>query len=583
MSFELPPVTLITSTNGLKKISQTLMHAPAIALDTETIRANTADTRPDPRRDRLRLIQLATPEQTYVIDCEKVFPGVLWDLFKRQDLTLIGHNIAFDLQALRSANAPWPDCNLIDTMLAVQVLGMGMEEPKESYSLGDVVDFFLGSPLDKSLQLSDWSGDLSEEQLRYAAVDTAILLPLWAEILPRLQRAELVKIAALEGNVAAGVAWMSWNGMKVDRQRWLAQADVQRVRRAALDVELNEMAGRTINWASAKAQVLPVLRARGLAIEKTDEDTLTPYVTDPVVSKLLERREAAVLAQTYGEKWLRHIHPDTGRVHPEFLQCNSRAGRMIANHPNLQNIPRHQSIYRTFFVADEGNILIKGDYDQIEMRLAALISGDERMIAAYQRGEDLHRLTASGLLDVPVEQITKQQRQLAKPVNFGLIYSMSAPGLQRYAYKDYRVEMTVEQAKAHRDRWFELYPGIADWQRRIDRNLRARGTLDTRTLMGRRRHSVDYPGAAYNSPVQGSAADGCKLALVQVYRQWHRSSNIKLVNMVHDELVLEVSANIVEDISHDLQQAMYEPMVEMVGGRIPIKVEITTGPTWGGG
>ena len=174
--------------------------------------------------------------------------------------------------------------------------------------------------------------------------------PLWWELRPRLLKAaDLIKIAALESAGAAAVAWMSWNGMRVDIDRWKAQAALQMERRGRSDAELNELIGKTINWASAKAQVLPVLRARGLEIEKTDEDTLTPYVTDPVVSKLLERREAAVLAQTYGEKWLRHIHPDTGRVHPEFLQCNSRAGRMIANHPNLQNIPRHQSIYRTFF------------------------------------------------------------------------------------------------------------------------------------------------------------------------------------------------------------------------------------------
>src|SRR5262245_8644853 len=185
---------------------------------------------------------------------------------------------------------------------------------------------------------------------------------------------------------------------------------------------------------------------------------------------------------------------------------------------------------------------------------------------AYCRGEDLHRKTAAGLVGITVDLVTKLQRQLAKAVNFGLIYSMGAEGLQRYAYKEFQVPMTVNEAKAHRTRWFELYTGVEQWHRGIDADLRKRGKLDTRTLMGRRRHSVDYPGAAYNSPVQGSAADGTKLALVQVYRQWHRSSNIKLVNMVHDELVLEVSANLVEDISHGLQQAMYKPMVEMVGG-----------------
>jgi DNA polymerase-1 len=225
---------------------------------------------------------------------------------------------------------------------------------------------------------------------------------------------------------------MSWNGMRVDVDKWKAQAALQMERRGILDAELNALIGKTINWASPKAQVLPLLRDRGLRIENTKEDSLTPYVTDPVVATLLERREAAVLAQTYGERWLRHIHPDTGRVHPEFLQCGSRAGRMICNHPNIQNVPRHQAIYRTFFIADPGCILVKGDFDQIEMRLAALISGDQQMLEAYFKGEDLHRKTAAGLLGITVDLVTNLQRQLAKAVNFGLIYSMGAEGLQQF-------------------------------------------------------------------------------------------------------------------------------------------------------
>jgi len=558
------------------------MQAPTVALDTETIRANPLGTRPDSRRDRLRLIQLATPERTYVIDLQKAPISLLLPFFARKDLTLIGHNIAFDIQALHAAGVPWPDCELIDTMLSTQVLGMGMEEPKVSYSLGDVVDFMLGAPMDKSLQLSDWGGELSTEQLRYAALDSAVLFPLWWELRPRLEAADLMRIAALESAGAAAVAWMSWNGMRVDIDRWKAQAALQMERRGRSDAELNELIGKTINWASAKHQVLPVLRDRGLKIERTNEDTLTPYVTDPVVSKLLERREAAVLAQSYGEKWLRHIHPDTGRVHPEFLQCGSRAGRMICNHPNIQNIPRYQAIYRTFFVADPGCVLIKGDYDQIEMRLAALISQDKTMLDAYFRGEDLHRKTAAGLVGITVDLVTKLQRQLAKAVNFGLIYSMGAEGLQRYAYKEFQVPMTVNEAKAYRTRWFELYTGVEQWHRGIDADLRKRGKLDTWTLMGRRRHSVDYPGAAYNSPVQGSAADGTKLAMHRVYKKWHHDPQVLLLNMVHDELILQAPKDRAEEIKTDLHQEMYAPMAEMVQGGIPLRVEVTVGQSWAG-
>ena len=176
---------------------------------------------------------------------------------------------------------------------------------------------------------------------------------------------------------------------------------------------------------------------------------------------LLDYREAEKRAGTYGLAWLdKALHPVTGRIHADYLQLGSRAGRMSCTKPNIQNLPRTET-YRSCITAEPGSCIVKADYSQIELRIAAVIAQDAAMLAAYRDGQDLHTITAARLLGVAPEQVTSDNRQLAKAVNFGLLYGMGAPRLQTYARQNYRVSLTLKEAEQYRHRFFAAYAGLA--------------------------------------------------------------------------------------------------------------------------
>jgi DNA polymerase I len=266
-----------------------------------------------------------------------------------------------------------------------------------------------------------------------------------------------------------------------------------------------------------------------LPITATNRETLLAHITDEVVIKLFEYRRAANRAQTYGERWLKHSHPATGRVHADYGQLGSRAGRMSCDHPNLQNIPRDPT-YRRLFHVPEGSVLVKADYPQIELRLAAVIAQDEIMLKAYLAGEDIHIQTEAGILGLAPGEVTPKARQLAKAVNFGLLYGMGASKLQETAWEDYGVRLSEVEAHHHRTRWFELYPGIKHWHERTGEAVNRRHGIDTRTLWGRRRLGVDRYTEALNTPVQGTGADGLKLALVRLFEHRDEVPHTQLIN-----------------------------------------------------
>jgi len=256
---------------------------------------------------------------------------------------------------------------------------------------------------------------------------------------------------------------------------------------------------------------------------------------------------------------------------------------MACDHPNLQNIPRSGPL-RNYIRAPEGRIFVIADYSQIELRIAAKISGDREMLSAYAEGRDLHTLSAQSLTGR--DEVTKDDRKLAKAVNFGLLYGMGAKGLQSYALKGYGIEMSLEQAVLYRKRFFKIYPGLRRWH---DGQRRAwqLGETETRTLTGRRRMDVDRLTDRLNAPVQGTAADGLKLALAVLWERKGECSGAIPVLVCHDEVVVECDADKAQKAKEWLEKAMIEGMdVVMNETReidVPAEVEVRITRSWGEG
>jgi len=246
---------------------------------------------------------------------------------------------------------------------------------------------------------------------------------------------------------------------------------------------------------------------------------------------------------------------------------------MACRAPNLQNLPRDPR-YRKCFTAPPGRVLVKADYSQIELRIAAKVSGDADMLASYQKGADLHTLTAQKVLGI--QSVTKEQRQLAKALNFGLLYGMGAKGFRVYARTQYGVNLTEEEAAGCRTAFFRTYRGLAKWHRSMPKLA-----MDSRTLVGRRRKHVERFTEKLNVPVQGSGADGLKRALALLWERRGECPGALPVLVVHDEIVVEAPADQADTAAAWLRQAMLDGFGNWLDP-VPIVVEVTTARTWGG-
>ena len=293
----------------------------------------------------------------------------------------------------------------------------------------------------------------------------------------------------------------------------------------------------------------------------------------PLAALVRDHRTAAKRAGTYGRAWLDHVAADD-RVYPGWRQLGAGAsGCMSCAKPNLQQLPC-DARFRRLFVAPEGRLLVKADYSQIELRLAAKIAGEPGMLAAYRRGEDLHTNTARAILGV--QDVTKADRQLAKAVNFGLLYGMGAKAFAVYAHSNYGVKLTEPQAAAYRRKFFQVYPGLAARHRRAGDAPR-----DTRTVTGRRRLAVARFTERLNTPVQGTGADGLKATLALLWERRAACPGAVPVLAVHDEIVVEADADRADEAKAWLVSAMVDGMAPLADP-VPVEVEATVARTLGG-
>jgi DNA polymerase-1 len=559
----------------LATVETAVRRSERVALDTET-------TGLDPRKDRVRLLQLATESDTCLVDCFAVDPAPLWPALHGKEL--IGHNLAFDLSFLAPMGLDTSACVLHDTMILSALLTAG--DFTKRNSLEAVAERCLGMTLDKTHQKSVWSGELTPDMLNYAARDAVATRDVYLPLLRDIDVAGLRAIADLEHRCLPAVLWMSAAGVAFDQDAWMVLAEKAEQEAEALGKQLAKLAppkpdGSPWNYNSPK-QVTEMFTALGIVLDSTGEEALAA-VAHPLADLLRRYRAAAKLAGTYGRAWLDFIGAD-GRIRCSWKQTGTKTGRMACGKPNLQNLPKDPA-YRRCFVAPPGRLLIRADYSQIELRIAAKVAGEQGMIDAFRKGADLHTLTARQLTGR--EDVTPQERGLAKPVNFGLIYGLGAAALARKAKAEYGIDLDKEQAEQYRSAWFAAWPGIRRWhdelKRQRWRQMLGKQPAETRTLTGRRTMVTRdlWHGARANFIVQGTGGDGIKAALALLWERRGDCPHAVPVLAVHDEIVVECDEDKAGQAEAWLKAAMIDAMQPLIDP-VPCAVEVRIGKTWGG-
>jgi len=511
------------------------------------------------------------------------------------DAKKVGQNLKYDMHVFASLGIQMRGI-AFDTLLESYVL-----EAHRSHDLDSLAQRHLGR---KGLSYDDVTGKgagrIGFEQVsietatRYSGEDSDFTLHLHQVLWPKIESEPTLKHIYQEIELpAAQVLWqMEHTGIHIDAHLLTQQSEELAVKINQLEVAAHELAGQPFNLGSPKqlGEILfgklgyaPVKKtATGAA--STDEDVLEKLAEDyPLPRVLLEWRSFSKLKSTYTDKLPRMVDPRTQRVHTTFSQAVAVTGRLASSDPNLQNIPVRTPEGRRIrqaFVAPKGFKLVSADYSQIELRIMAHLSEDAGLLKAFLAGEDVHRATASEVFGVPLDQVNAEQRRYAKVINFGLIYGMSAFGLARNLGLDRSV------AKNYIDQYFAKYPGVARYMDETRRVAKRQGFVET--VFGRRLWlpEINSPNgprrqgaerAAINAPMQGTAADLIKMAMVDVQRALESQGlRSRLVLQVHDELVLEVPEDEVEVI----RKLLPEKMDQVARLRVPLIVSVGVGDNW---
>jgi DNA polymerase-1 len=392
-----------------------------------------------------------------------------------------------------------------------------------------------------------------------------------------LREAGLEKVWQLECQLAPVVASMRKRGLGVDAKKLAALAQGAEKTRQEAEKKVQEVLGAELNPRSPK-QVKEALEKRGLKLKSTDEVSLV-MSGDPAAELVLQSRGAEKRAQMISA--YREAVGKDGRIHAEFDPLGTATGRFSCREPNLQNVGRDVEM-RSCFVADPKKVLVIADYSQVELRVAAFLAKEEAMLAAFRSGQDIHSLTAGKLSGKSPEKVGEEERKLAKAVNFGLLYGMSARGLAEYGRISFGLRLDEKEAREFRRKFFEAYPALQRWHDEARQSAEDPKVKEVRTLYGRRRW-LPPPGgrmdwarftALVNTPVQGTCGDALKRAMVSL-------ADAPLVSTVHDELILEVPEKRAETMAARLSEVMREGFAGMVPEDL-ITVAVRWSASWGG-
>lgn len=594
-----PKYVFIETEKEAIKALDVLSKQTVLAIDTET-------TGLDPYLSHLLLLQVATPEVCYILNCGVVNPSIWNNIFTDINILKLAHNAVFDYKMIKyHAGASMRP--IFDTMLAEQVIvgGRGLR-----VGLAPVVARYLGFTMDKTIR-SDFIGvkrtKFTDEELLYAANDALILHEIYDKQLDILKQDNLERVAALEFKTVVPLAEMELIGAYVDTKKWkllVEKAEAYRniVEEQILDIlksvsdQLSIFGKATVSLSSQPSLLKHLIKlgikVNGSLIEDTTDETLSS-IKHPIGPLLQEWRGWNKIVTSYGESFLEKINPVTGRLHAQYKQARADTGRMSSANPNVQQIPSYNENdstslnFRACFKAKPGYTLVTADYSQQELRVLAALSSDASILQAYRNGEDLHTRTAINVFGGTAKEVKNNgNRKIAKAVNFLLIFGGSAFTLAR------RTGLSEERAQDVIDSYFKAFPGVKKYMNKASDFALSKGY--SLTVSGRRRYFnlPDMQNEKYtsmmgavrrkgmNTPIQGSAADVSKQALCNTfYRIEEKGLDASVIMIIHDEIVCEVRKDQANEMKKLLEQAMVDGFTEFFKN-VPISVDACIDDTW---
>ena len=607
-----PPLTCIITAESWKSALQEIEKFGICGL-------NLLTTGPDPLSHEIRLISLALPNNTiYIADCLELGKAILSDLaglLENRRIKKVLYNALPALDFIRaSENRKLDACNLFDLMLASEICWSGYyyltlsHSPKNPWKK-NIPDHSPAALAERHLGVIL---DGENETERRAAQESAVLLPLHDILAALLAKNGLLKIADLEFRAVCSLVEMEITGIYLDSDQakrkvedeeneicnlvWTVHDEARKKGFVTVSVD-----GKRLSYylnPDRQEDVLAFLKSRGYGVISTKAEVLRGLAAAgcAFAEAVLRYKHVSHLL-AFLNNWLSHVHAKDGRVHPHYFQIPSSTGRISSKNPNAQQIPRKgddATAIRRLFLPEAGKRFVKADFSAIELRIMAFLSGDRAMQEAFREGVDLHRLTACKISGVPLDQVTDQQRQAAKIMNFLLIYGGSAKTLQWRVLSDYGRFMSLDEAEEAKTRFFQTYPGVKEWQERQLQEMSytvphyfhncIQGYFFlpltcTATALGRRRIWPRFGTGIraskfqmYNTPCQGTGADLIKLVMCEVYDKIS-SEEARIIGSIHDEILLEVPAERAEEYARMLQEIMERIGSELLHP-VPVKAEV---------
>ncbi|MES4615175.1 MAG: DNA polymerase I [Ewingella sp.] len=509
----------------------------------------------------------------------------------------VGQNLKFDRGILLRYDIELKGI-AFDTMLESYVL----DSVSGRHDMDSLADRYLGH---KTVSFEEIAGKgknqltfnqiALEQASPYAAEDADVTLQLHQALWPKIQESATLTTVfnEIEMPLVPVLSHIERTGVLIDQNILAAHSKELTIRLAELETKAHELAEEPFNLSSTKQlqailyekQKLPILKKTPGGAPSTNEEVLAELALDyPLPKVILEYRGLAKLKSTYTDKLPLMINPQSGRVHTSYHQAVTATGRLSSSDPNLQNIPVRNEEGRRIrqaFIAPKDHCIVAADYSQIELRIMAHLSKDEGLLKAFAEGKDIHKATAAEVFGTPLDSVTGEQRRSAKAINFGLIYGMSAFGLSR------QLNIPRKESQRYMDLYFERYPGVLEYMERTRTQASEKGYVET--LDGRRLYLPDIKSsnamrrkgaerAAINAPMQGTAADIIKRAMIKV-ADWllqPDAPRARIIMQVHDELVFEVHNDDVEAVSEKVRSLM-EGSMELA---VPLKVEVGVGKNW---
>ncbi|MBQ4826364.1 DNA polymerase I [Leisingera sp. HS039] len=521
--------------------------------------------------------------------------AMLKDVLEDPAILKIGQNMKYDAKILHRYGvdvAPIDDTMLMSYALHAGMHGHGMDALSERYL--DHTPIPIKPLLGSGKSAITFDRVPIDDAVPYAAEDADITLRLWQAFKPQLHQERVTTVyETLERPLVPVLADMERNGIKVDRDTLSRMSNAFAQKMAGLEAEIHELAGRSFNVGSPKQlgeilfdeMSLPGGKKGKTGAYATGADILEDLATEhDLPARVLDWRQLSKLKSTYTDALQDHINAETGRVHTSYAQTGASTGRMASTDPNLQNIPvrtEEGRRIREAFVADEGNVLLSLDYSQIELRILAHMAGIDALKAAFAEGQDIHAMTASEMFEVPLDQMTPEIRRQAKAINFGVIYGISGFGLAR------NLRIPRKDAQGFIDRYFERFPGIRKYMDQTVEFAKEHGYVQT--LFGRKIHTAEINAkgpkagfakrAAINAPIQGTAADVIRRAMVRMPAAIaHLPARMLL--QVHDELLFEVPEAAVEETIAAARQVMETAADPAVHLDVKLVVDAGRGQNW---